>query len=168
MSSTSSCLTNHIRLKTPTETHLSVTKYFLWPKRSQVLVILDWRFCEHFAPRQHIPVPGSFQRFSVVTFQERHVTAQRAMSQTVTFGQVSDVFTWLYPGCQRFFFSLGVTELSGEAAKASREAARKIKSRRPALPRSLRFSSLVSERTSGIQGNVARKRNKMLHLKKKR
>ena len=30
-----------------------------------------------------------------------------------------------YPGCQRFFFSLGATELSGEAAKSSREAARK-------------------------------------------
>ena len=30
-----------------------------------------------------------------------------------------------YPGCQRYFFSLGATELSGEAAKASREAARK-------------------------------------------
>ena len=25
-----------------------------------------------------------------------------------------------YPGCQRYFFSLGATELSGEAAKASR------------------------------------------------
>ena len=34
-------------------------------------------------------------------------------------------WTHLYPGCQRFFFSLGATELSGEAAKASREAARK-------------------------------------------
>ena len=31
----------------------------------------------------------------------------------------------IYPGSQRFFFSLGATELSGEAAKASREAARK-------------------------------------------
>ena len=30
-----------------------------------------------------------------------------------------------YPGCQRFFLSLGATELSGEAAKKSREAARK-------------------------------------------
>ena len=30
-----------------------------------------------------------------------------------------------YPGCQRFFFSLEATELSGEAAKASREVARK-------------------------------------------
>ena len=31
----------------------------------------------------------------------------------------------LYPGCQRYFFSLGATELSGEAAKASREATSK-------------------------------------------
>ena len=30
-----------------------------------------------------------------------------------------------YPGCQRYFFSLGATELSGEASKASREATRK-------------------------------------------
>ena len=30
-------------------------------------------------------------------------------------------------GARAFFFSLGVTELSGEAAKASREAARKKK-----------------------------------------
>ena len=29
-----------------------------------------------------------------------------------------------YPGCQRRFFSLGATELSGEAMEASREAAR--------------------------------------------
>ena len=39
----------------------------------------------------------------------------------------------VYPGCQRFFLSLGETELSGEAAKASREAARKKLSRRQAL-----------------------------------
>ena len=31
-----------------------------------------------------------------------------------------------YPGCQKFFFSLEMTEFSGEAAKASREAASKI------------------------------------------
>ena len=31
----------------------------------------------------------------------------------------------IYPGCQRFFFSLGETELSAEAAKASSEAARR-------------------------------------------
>ena len=30
-----------------------------------------------------------------------------------------------YPGCQRYFFSLGAIELSGEAAEASREATRK-------------------------------------------
>ena len=32
--------------------------------------------------------------------------------------------------------------------------ARGLQSRRPALPRSLRFSSLVSEKTSGIQGSI--------------
>ena len=38
---------------------------------------------------------------------------------------VSLIYCVGYPGCQRFLFSLGATELSAEAAKASREAARK-------------------------------------------
>ena len=37
----------------------------------------------------------------------------------------SKILEKLYPGCQRYFFSLGATELSGEATKASREATRK-------------------------------------------
>ena len=50
-----------------------------------------------------------------------------------------------YPtGCQRFFFSLGATELSGEGAKTSREADQHY-----SLWRS---SPLASEKTSGIQG----------------
>ena len=51
-----------------------------------------------------------------------------------------------YPGCQRFFLSLGATELSGEVAKASREADKHY-----SLWRSL---PLASEKTSGIQGTV--------------
>ena len=49
------------------------------------------------------------------------------------------------------FSSLGATELSGEASKASREAARKklsLVSRRPAP---LALSPLANEKTSGIQ-----------------
>ena len=38
-----------------------------------------------------------------------------------------------YPGCQRYFFSLGATELSGEAAKASREATRNTTRRQTLL-----------------------------------
>ena len=51
-----------------------------------------------------------------------------------------------YPGCQRFFLSLGATELSGEVAKGSREADKHY-----SLWRSL---PLASEKTSGIQGTV--------------
>ena len=40
-----------------------------------------------------------------------------------------------YPGCQRFFFSVGATELRGEAARASRETARKNSTTRSDAPR---------------------------------
>ena len=47
-----------------------------------------------------------------------------------------------------FFFSLGATELSGEAQKASRKAA--TSTTRSDAPR----CALASEKTSGIQGAI--------------
>ena len=82
----------------------------------------DWLILGHYSP---VMATGRLQ--ASTPKQKGHVINNLLTSKVNPFIRkslhwVNTARSWFeYSGCQRFFFSLGATELSSEAAKASRE-----------------------------------------------
>ena len=94
------------------------------PNNSRIVLI--YAVCSVFPFVLFSTPPRSFFHLNHVRKAWNRCSHSRFSSQAIILGFFDrNVASEVYPGCQRFFFSLGEIELSGEAAKVSGKAARK-------------------------------------------